>query len=120
MLLDREEKFILEWLNDHFVESNCFKPLDIYDHNKSKFSNESYIVSTCRRLHARKLIDEMTSHAGDPDKRNSCYRISNAGIDALNPNSTEKKMFKLAKIGAAAGIIAAITSIIAVIAVFFG
>lgn len=120
ILTDKDEKFILEWLNDKFKQSDCFRPQQIYDHNKNEFSNESIVVSTCRRLHAKKLIDEITSTVNDPDKRDSCYSISKAGMDELNPNTLDKQMFKLAKIGASAGIIAAITSIIAIIVILVG
>jgi len=119
-LTDRDERIILNWLNDNFNHSNCYKPKEIYGHVHHKITPEDTVVSTCRRLDAKKLIDEITSHPNDPEKRESCYRISQLGIDELNPNTRDKQMFKFAKIGAAAGIIAAITSIIAVIAILLG
>ena len=119
-MTDREERIILNWLNDNFNHSNCFRPDEIYAHVHHKITPEDTVVTTCRRLHAKNLIEEITNTPNDSMKRNSCYRISQLGIDELNPNTRDKQMFRFAKIGAAAGIIAAITSIIAVIAILFG
>lgn len=113
-MTDRDERIILNWLNDNFNRSNCYKPKEIYGHVAHKITPENTVVETCRRLHAMKLIDEITNKPGDPEKRDSCYRISQLGIDKLNPNTREKKMFKIAIIGMAAAIIAAITSIISI------
>ena len=108
------------WLNENFDQSNCYNPKEIYGHVAHKITPEGLVVKTCRRLHAKKLIDEINSHATDPEKRKSCYRISQKGIDELNPNTREKRMFTFAKIGAAAAIVAAITSVFALIALLFG
>lgn len=105
---------ILNWLNDNFDHLNCYTPEQIYSANISKITPDDLVVETCRRLHARKLIDEMTSQPGDSLKRRSCYRISQLGIDKLNPNTREKNLYKIAIIAMAAAIIAAIASIISI------
>ena len=110
----------MNWLNDNFHLSNCFNPKQIYGHVNHEISTEGTVESVCSRLHTMNLIDEITNQSGDPNKKHSCYKISQLGIDELNPNTREKKMFTFAKIGAAAGVIAAITSIIAVIVLLFG
>jgi len=104
----------LKWLNDNFHQSNCFNPKQIYAQVHTKISTEGTVESVCRRLHTMKLIDEITVQPGDPNKKHSCYKISQLGIDELTPNTREKKMYKIAIIGMAAAIIAAITSIISI------
>ena len=104
-------------MNDNFEHSNCYRPVDIYAHIHNMITPEETVVKVCRRLHAMNLIEEISNKPNDPSKRESCYRISQLGIDKLNPNSREKGMFKMQKITTALAIITTIASVITVIVV---
>jgi len=115
MLTTREERIILNWMNDNFHQSTCFKPKEIYAHVHSKTITEDTVVSICRRLDTMDLIEEVTETPSDPMKINSCYRISQKGIDELTPNTREKQMFTFARVGAIGLVIVIIISIIALL-----
>ena len=113
-MIDKDEKVVLKWMNDNIDESDCFRPVMIHANIKGKIKNEDDVVTICRRLQAKELIDEKNNTPNDPHQRNSCYRITKKGMDELNPNTREKKIYKIAIIGMLSAIVAAITSIISI------
>lgn len=94
----------------------CYNPRNLNKDFELSF-DEDTIVSICRKLHAKKLIDEITTTPSDPRGLNTCYRISEKGIDKLNPNSREKKMFKMQKLNTVLALFATAASVITVVVV---
>jgi len=113
-LLDEEEKAILIWLKENMKHSSCYRPNAIYSNNRETFTNESKVVTVCRRLSIKELIEAENETPGDSSHRNTCYYISKLGLDELNPNTRDKKIYKMIVVGTLAAIIAALASVIGI------
>jgi len=116
-IMETNEHNLLKFLKDHEDEKRCFKPgeiLDIVGHTGQDLDTLEIVATDCRNLQARDMIIEKTGHASDPQQIHSCYRITQKGLDQLNPNTRDKNMYKIAKIAMSAAIIAAIASIIGI------
>jgi len=113
-MIDEEEKDILLFLKNNMKYSSCYKPTQIYSSMEPRLTNEDKVVTLCRILCSKKLIDAETETSNDSSHRNTCYSISKLGLDELNPNTRDKKIYKMIVVGTLSAIIAAIASVIGI------